>query len=460
MIHARNHDLARRLQRLDRLLGFVDLLDADVPDTVEHLEFVLRAQPREALGVALLQRREQLPRQAPQRARERHRPRVDRAEAIGRQTRVELREHRLDVDASRGRADEQRGVDRRLEQRELTLDPFDVAAVADLPQPILDRVPILQQLGVGRIAEVPKTRDDRHPHPRLRGQLGPTPELLRAVTREMDPALELDQGVGERIETGLIELREGLRLRLRAGHGVGPRAEQLRDEDVQDRRLVDRLDRVAAVEAVAPLDQVADVLAQQRALVDAVPDPGDGVGVEGVLLPDLDLIRKFLSRRLLLLWRRADPRHQLELVLGERAGLLDEGLDPPELGGLGLIGQVDEFDRVEDQMVPPLRLVEALLGRELASDQHRHVEEQLPVVDPVGAVVAEVELLDRRLALREPGGEVQFALDKGVERDFLAEQVGPGLGRVEAQVPLPRDRLDHHPSLRVVQRLDRQLELC
>ena len=46
------------------------------------------------------------------------------------------------------------GIDRRLEQRQLPHDALDVHAVADLEEPIGDRVPVLVELRVGRRAEV------------------------------------------------------------------------------------------------------------------------------------------------------------------------------------------------------------------------------------------------------------------------------------------------------------------
>ena len=50
--------------------------------------------------------------------------------------------------------------------------------------------------------------------------------------------------------------------------------------------------------------------------------------------------------------------------------------------------------RVEDVVEPPLRLLEALVLAQAVGDQQRRVEEELPVVDGVGAAV-EVDVLDR-----------------------------------------------------------------
>ena len=76
------------------------------------------------------------------------------AEAVVRRRRVEAGDHAAQVDAGGGRAHEQPGIDRRIEQRQLPHDALDVHAVADLEQPVGDRVPVLVELRVGRRAEV------------------------------------------------------------------------------------------------------------------------------------------------------------------------------------------------------------------------------------------------------------------------------------------------------------------
>ena len=51
--------------------------------------------------------------------------------------------------------------------------------------------------------------------------------------------------------------------------------------------------------------------------------------------------------------------------------------------------------RIEDVVEPLLRLGEALVLAQVHRDRQRHVEEQLPVVDRVGAAGGEIEVLDR-----------------------------------------------------------------
>ena len=66
------------------------------------------------------------------------------------------------------------------------------------------------------------------------------------------------------------------RLRLAALRNVlRPWPEQVRRQDVELRRLVDRLDRVAAEQLVAPRDEVVDVLHHDGLLVRDEPEAGD-----------------------------------------------------------------------------------------------------------------------------------------------------------------------------------------
>ena len=55
--------------------------------------------------------------------------------------------------------DQHAGIERRIEQRQLLHDALDVLAVADLEQPVGDRVPIGEQGLVLRDAEVQRAAD-------------------------------------------------------------------------------------------------------------------------------------------------------------------------------------------------------------------------------------------------------------------------------------------------------------
>ena len=74
--------------------------------------------------------------------------------AVMRQRGVQVADRGGNVDALRDRLGEQRGVDRRVEQREVAADALEVQAVAQLEQAVSDGVPVPEQLVVGGDAEV------------------------------------------------------------------------------------------------------------------------------------------------------------------------------------------------------------------------------------------------------------------------------------------------------------------
>ena len=78
---------------------------------------------------------------------------------------------------------------------------------------------------------------------------------------------------------------------------LGTRAEDVGGEDVDLRRLLDRLHRVAAEQLVAPLDEVVDVLHHHRLLIGGDAQPGDDVRRERLLPPRRQLIRAPASCR-------------------------------------------------------------------------------------------------------------------------------------------------------------------
>ena len=76
--------------------------------------------------------------------------------------------------------------------------------------------------------------------------------------------------------------------------------------------------------------------------------------------------------------------------------LLDVGvLERPHLPEALRRRAVAVVGRIEEVVEPALRLGEALVLAQVDGDRQRHVEEQLPVVDRVGAAGGEVEVLDR-----------------------------------------------------------------
>ena len=84
----------------------------------------------------------------------------EEAESIVRRRRVEARDHAAEIYARRGRANEEARIDRRVEQRQLSDDALDVHAVADLEEPIRDRVP-----GTCRVAGWAVCRSTASPSP-------------------------------------------------------------------------------------------------------------------------------------------------------------------------------------------------------------------------------------------------------------------------------------------------------
>ena len=219
------------------------------------------AQQGQLLRVALLERGEQPGAEAAhlggqlQRLLDEHR-RAHRAHRL-----VQAAHHAAQIEPGRRRLDQHARVDRRIEQRhELDL-AVDVLAVADLGEAVLDGVPVAEQLRVGWHAEVEAAA---HAEQRS-GLVSPAARRRRDVEREL--ALEVDEGVTQLVEARVLEIAVGLGS-LRAGRRdllrLGP--EQVGGEHVAERGLVDRLDRHLREQAVAPGDQVVEVLHHDEVL--------------------------------------------------------------------------------------------------------------------------------------------------------------------------------------------------
>ena len=282
--------------------------------------------------------------------------------------------------------------------------------MADLEQPVFDAVPVLQQLLVRGNAERQRALGgDGHGgeatamarpssncrrdclaltplggHRRQRGECG------RAIgrrglrrpfgARRQGQVLQDDQELRAGID-GRPELVVG---QVGVGDGIvgtelhGPVAEDVVGEDVEHRRLVDRLDAVLGEQGVTPVEQVVDVLHHDRLLEGAWAQAGDGVGVERILLVGLQ--RGRVGEEVLQLWHRD----------------LAELHVPPVAVGRRFVERVGARRRVEDPLVPPLRLVELEVGVEVVGDQPRDVQEQLAEVLAVRATEVEVGRALRR----------------------------------------------------------------
>src|SRR5262249_38828520 len=142
---------------------------------------------------------------------------------------------------------EQRRIDRRLEQRQLLKDAFNVQTMADLEEPIGHRVPVTEQLVVFRAAEVEQLRQRQRRLRAWRRQLAP--DLRRQIFNR-------HQRVRETIELWLERI-----VRFRADSGarrdyVRPRPEDLCRQNVELRGLVDGFNRVLREKQVTPSNQI------------------------------------------------------------------------------------------------------------------------------------------------------------------------------------------------------------
>ena len=116
----------------------------------------------------------------------------------------------------------------------------------------------------------------------------------------------------------------------RCGMTRRPLAEDVRCEDIQLGRLVDRFHRVLAEQLIAPGDEVVEVLHHDRRLVRGRSQSREEMWIERVLAPLLDLVFEIFAER---------PRRGIGAVVVEqleqlfdrlRCGVLVEGTRPPE----------------------------------------------------------------------------------------------------------------------------------
>ena len=138
---------------------------------------------------------------------------------------------------------------------------------------------------------------------------------------------------------------------------------------------------------VAPGDQVVQIRHHRLVHVGLLPVAGDDVRAERRVLPGLDAADRLVAQRCVGAGGEVDQ---------DLLDLLDVGvLERPHLPEPLRRGAVAVVGGIEQVVEPALRLGEALVLAQVDGDRERHMEEQLPVVDRVGAAGGEVEVLDR-----------------------------------------------------------------
>ena len=167
------------------------------------------------------------------------------------------------------------GIDRCVEQRELARHALDVLAVAQLEQAVGDRRPVAEQLVVRRNLEIEGLRR-RHV----------AVAAAAAATGSAHDVLDVDHRVGERVELGL-ELVVGLVGVRGRRDRRGLRAEDLRGDHVEQRRLAQRLARVGGEQVVGPGDQVVEIRHDRALHVGDRPLVGEQERIERILAPAL-----------------------------------------------------------------------------------------------------------------------------------------------------------------------------
>ena len=139
-------------------------------------------------------------------------------EAIDRQRRVQVAQRLSDIYAGRRRLDQERWVDRRLEEGQLTDDAREVHAVADLVTTGRPRCPR------GRAAIVVGDAEVQHVQ---EGQFRRIWAHAGGDGRRGQQVFDLGQRIAEGVDAVLLQLIEGLDGVVdRAGNALGPRTEQ------------------------------------------------------------------------------------------------------------------------------------------------------------------------------------------------------------------------------------------
>src|SRR5450755_2793698 len=138
---------------------------------------------------------------------------------VGREGSIDIVEHTRDIDAGSDCSDKQPRIDFWFEYGQRALYSFDVHAMANLEQPIGDRVPITEQIVVGGDAEVL--------HRQRRNALSFVSEGWGH--RGCEETLDLNLCVGETVQSRhIVKSVEGLNPGYRPGGNVlGTRTENL-----------------------------------------------------------------------------------------------------------------------------------------------------------------------------------------------------------------------------------------
>ena len=250
------------------------------------------------------------------------------------------------------------GVDRRGKQRQAAHHAAHVHAVANLEQAVLDSVPIGDEIGIFRHAEI-----------------GVDVVVGQGVDAGVDgdrlnggqDLLEVDQELRDvrRRRIHVQDVLEGhRRLLVAIAAALRPRAEQVGGEEIEQRSLVDRFPRVLRETLVAPVDQIVDVAHHDRLLIGAGAKVGDREGIEGVVVPVLDglVVGEDVGQA----FRGLTPeRQELPVAVLRRRGVLLRG-------------------RVEEILVPGLGGGELLVAVELDRVEERHLQIEFAPVEAVG----------------------------------------------------------------------------
>ena len=252
-------------------------------------------------------------------------------------------------------------------------------------------------------------------------------------------------GVGHRVQARLLELQEvPWRGAARLRHRLRPRAQDLGGEHVAQRRLVQRLDRVGEEQAVAPGDEVVQVLHHHVPLVGARPGPRHDVRLEGVgedgVVPRDDVC--FLG----------DERGVAELAVrsAQQGDQLGDIRYRAVLEYVRLPVLAIRAERVEDPFKPLLRFGEPLVIAQVDRYRHRGEIRELPGVQAVRAAQRRVQ----RSRREDPSRCWERRVFVGVLPGEAAEEAG-GEHVVERRLV---QLLDQVADERVAERLEAERE--
>ena len=440
---------------------------------MQDLALLPRPERVELAGILFLERGEQHPAEFGHHRRQLRGLVEQRPEAIVRDRRRPRRSRDRQPPASRrGQTDQRHRIDRRVEQCQGLRHAVDVEAVADLGQPVLDRIPIADERGVLGYAEIGVDRVERL-----------AVDRVDRPGRRRQRAFQRDQELRDPAGIERLDLVERHRRRRRTGAEIlGPRAQQIARIHIKQRRGGDRFPGEFGEQHVAPGDQHVQILHQGRFLIRPDPQPGDRVRIERIVVVDRDLCRvgqrrqqrfeRVVPERPELPIMRGGDRH---LEVAEHVGDLahhqrvlrrigdgreqvgqrwepDKGrgdarvarpeiveqsaLDQRLIGRARLVEgdvrghQRQDFDErlghggIENIFQPGLGVGELLVRGERAGHQHRRVEEHLPIIQAVRPVEVDLRGIEQRRRSQHRAGDRLEAVEwrLGDDRRVLAVQ--------------------------------------